>query len=1238
MSIFLLLPLLLTYTPPVSGTTLISSGFGDFRRVRTLHFHNAVDIPASAGTYVYYPGGEAEYYDPEVVSITTMSSNQTNYLIIGRFCFTHLLTGGHPPKPLIIALGITDTSKQNWLHRNSWINLWRYCKNNGIPWREGLEVGVVAKDHLHFGELLIPNIGRAGNIWINPLWRDLITVRIGNREYRRYGYLEGVDDVYGPAAEVVTNLHGALRGYRIMEKNNSQGVWDLASWVGQARSGVSGSRINTVNEWRKYYYDAAPKDTSFWLEDSVWCPVVGDGHAQEIEFIGRIYDGVNTPTNRVIPFELRGAIIPWKAQDRLLLRMPLINGMMFGMTRSVVRGYAWAVKKFDTISDSWFNNEDSVKSFYYRSVSFVPSNDLFLVQSGDSVKWKRLPELIGNSSTESTTLRRFYVNFTHGYKEAVSLGNIRVNYYSNISSPVLPLVNGYYPGVGYGESYRDYYYPDGLYFFSGSFIDVNGEFWTGHPHYNTTRTAFIIDNVHDPRWFLQADVKFYGLDLQGIVTGEATEPLVGRRFYVDTTNNKKVIKPMPRDSFVKISMYVVKKTDPQTTVGRICSPCEILSMQPGVYTPAEKDSVYVSPHIRIKTSFYRIPANLLLYPDSLTVRIDVKVWNFKDLAGNTPVPSSISFKRAIQVDTVLAYGDTAWYDYYHEVNNFSSYSRWLWQWFYPPLPYTVGPSSILWKLYPHKDIGRKIVKVYDAPFPLERTRFGRIRLAIFNPDSSKVDSVMDIGYGFAPSIATDTINMYVAYSRDSILVNGDSMVPLIHPVKGSIMLTTLSPYNSDSVISIRELYSTNQNTTMWAVGPVSMTKVGRSIYIAFETFFTRASKRTTYWVDGITLNLLRYDLLTRTVDGPYQIGTITHEWEFSIPDGIDRIMDSLKSVSMTNVGDSVLYLLWTSNFNDTGLVRIYRINLNEQLTSSIPYLFEKRFPGNYVENPFLTSFNSEVNGFFKITDHSNWNTLERIYFQDDTVINPVIEALYGGWNVSEYRSDGRVLLFTANPEGYKHMLYATYPFDTLYHLANYSYVGQPSVLRSDNGDTLFFTFIDGEDIYGYKPDMFSTVSPTKIPDYYIQAGEPVKSPYTVYREGYKIYSPESEKRYLRKVAGWFNFITKKEESIRPPENTLGGVVCYKHSNKDIIKVDYGDSLVYEIKGIPQGLYKLRVTGYQEDEKRVLEWVNINGIPMGMLNLKRGREKTLRRVVFSQLLGNGVLRISINKIRGRKVYV
>ncbi len=165
MSVYSLMCLIVfIYSSPVNGTTPISSGFGDFRPEASLHFHNAVDIPGNAGTYVYYPGGEDEYYDPEVVSITTMSSNQTNYLIIGRFCFTHLLTGGHPPMPLIIALGIKEKKEQNWLHKKHWIDLWEHCKNYDIPWRGGLAVGVVAKNHLHFGELLIPHREREGII------------------------------------------------------------------------------------------------------------------------------------------------------------------------------------------------------------------------------------------------------------------------------------------------------------------------------------------------------------------------------------------------------------------------------------------------------------------------------------------------------------------------------------------------------------------------------------------------------------------------------------------------------------------------------------------------------------------------------------------------------------------------------------------------------------------------------------------------------------------------------------------------------------------------------------------------------------------------------------------------------------------------------------------------------------------------------------------------------------------
>ncbi len=275
--------LIIIYTPPVKGNIPISSRFGDFRvnsRATRWHFHHAVDIGKRHGIKVYYPENEDTIYHPEIVLIDTFSEynaywgGQTNYFIVGRFCFTHLALrdkNHNPPSTLLNELGIPrkpNIRKKNIRKRiKSWIDLWKYCKENDITWRGGLQIGVIGKprsrrahDHLHFGELLISNQGREGNIWINPLWRDLITVNIRGVGYPRYGYLQGVTDYYTPVIEMITNLHGTLRGYRIMEKNSSRGIWDFALWAGENSLYDSKHRLypihNThVEKLSSWYFD-----------------------------------------------------------------------------------------------------------------------------------------------------------------------------------------------------------------------------------------------------------------------------------------------------------------------------------------------------------------------------------------------------------------------------------------------------------------------------------------------------------------------------------------------------------------------------------------------------------------------------------------------------------------------------------------------------------------------------------------------------------------------------------------------------------------------------------------------------------------------------------------------------------------------------------------------------------------------------------------------------------------------
>jgi len=168
-----------------TSTKRIASGFGDYR-YGNYHFHDAIDIAVGYGTKVYYPEGEDDNYSAELVeklyfSSTSTWPNQTKRLVIGRFNFVHLLTDDKKYKPDSVLMKRLGIPRYRWSKITTWKKLWNYCYNNGdkCKWRGGLQVGVVSegrnsetnrKQHLHFGELLIPNKPISSNLLINPLW------------------------------------------------------------------------------------------------------------------------------------------------------------------------------------------------------------------------------------------------------------------------------------------------------------------------------------------------------------------------------------------------------------------------------------------------------------------------------------------------------------------------------------------------------------------------------------------------------------------------------------------------------------------------------------------------------------------------------------------------------------------------------------------------------------------------------------------------------------------------------------------------------------------------------------------------------------------------------------------------------------------------------------------------------------------------------------------------------------
>jgi len=179
---------------------VVTSGFGDFRprnparNIRKYHYHHGIDLWMTEIKHkpVYYPDDDKSRnnYKPKVVYVRH-AHRQTYDLIIGRFDFIHLATVGKQKKMRIgnkvqwidttIPISLLDSLNINSIKRlnvrRSWLALWNYCKdhvdetNNTCIWTGGLQVGIIAKDHLHLTELLIPNKPISSNLLINPLWK-----------------------------------------------------------------------------------------------------------------------------------------------------------------------------------------------------------------------------------------------------------------------------------------------------------------------------------------------------------------------------------------------------------------------------------------------------------------------------------------------------------------------------------------------------------------------------------------------------------------------------------------------------------------------------------------------------------------------------------------------------------------------------------------------------------------------------------------------------------------------------------------------------------------------------------------------------------------------------------------------------------------------------------------------------------------------------------------------------------
>ncbi len=1261
---------ILTYSGVVDiNNPTVTSGFGDYRLREKYHFHAGIDIGVEYGTKVKYPEGEDQYYDATIVYIKYGHNtwpNQTVSFILGRFDFTHLLDGTNskdlkykgPDTTLLRRLKI---SSEKWASLKTWKSLWNYCsKSENIDtttgqciWKGGMQVGYVSRgnrsennQHLHFGELLIPNKPISSNLLINPLWKFRGTLEFNGGTYQRYGYYEDVSDTRKPVTTAVQNRvdptypgymtpdsvsTGRCRGADTIFAGLKPGIWDSDVWLGKKRnySSTSGLRsIDLITNWVHYFYDRVPgEDSSYWMEDSVWCQVVGaNGHETEVEIVGRPLDHINS-NNKIIPFELKGAITPYKIQYRLGYHFDVINenarnfGYPAGGIYSKWPGYEWLAFKFDTISGNRYNDESNVLKFYYRTVNFKRST----TNSG-------LPDRIGNETYHSNE-SVFYTDISHNYKTDTHYVNIAASKICGKSYSSVPC-------AAEGSSYKDYFYPDGIYFFWKIEKDVEGED-SPNTHSESSRCAVIVDN-YKPTWFLKIDASpIHRNSAVGIIHGEANEPLTLPR-YILTANDTGApeVRESIIDSFVKIrSVDIVNKGG--MVIYNICTNCVIEKLLPGI--PSHHDSVFSSSHIEIVTKPYTVPQWVIDLMDSTDtiyyIRMSFKMKGFRDLAENL-----LNTIDTTVLDTTII-GDRGWYEYYHTPENVNIPQP---KFKGSPSKHSNGNSDAVNKTFQrNKQFGilNNIIKVYDSYTGivgnLDLAHRYAVQTALFSADSLKTDSIIFLGFGFAPTIVSDSVNFFITYSCDSLMINPyDTFIPVVKPVTGKIFLYTLGLISGGDTSNIgpRVIYSNEHNTAHLALGPVASVMTNKFIYVVFEEYWTRYSKGRHIYADGTLLRILRYDPYLDSIVGPFTIDTITEEWGFNTPDDIKRAIDTLKSASLGVVGDSILYIAWAVNRKDTGIFKVYRLNLNDFDTLSEiqqqPVYF-RTYPLRYVSNPHLAVHNYEVNVFFSLQESDGWNNLYRWYTQDGSE-NSEIEELFTLWNVRSYRSDGRAIILSANPYGYADLRYSIYPYDTLYLLRDFYDVAQPGIVWMDT--VYYATYIATDGIFGYKPGIsLIPVGNSKI-EYRILLGGEEKSPYTIYREGHINY--DSGNNVLKTLSQKIGNIFKRKSKYDTHTKRLKGTFITRCNTgtHDIHRVDYGDSLIYEIRGISARNYRLYLTGYQKEERRVIEFVTVNDIPMGVLNLKYGKERTIKRWIPKWLVREGRLRIRIKKVRGQKAYL
>ncbi len=1249
----------------------ITSGFGDFRRRAVFHYHPGIDIGVKYGTEVKYPEGEDSYYKATIVSIKYGHNswpNQTTSFILGRFDFTHLLDGTNkkdssyakPSKKLLEDLGIPEKKRSDIA---KWKDLWTYCsKSKNIDtttgqcvWKGGYQVGYVSRgnkkgsgQHLHFGELLIPNKAKSENLWINPLWEFTGTLEFNNGTYLRYGNYEDVSDTIQPAnTSVAERVNPSYPGYMTMDSVSSSGVWDSDVWIGGKRDYTTTNGLKTVDlitEWVHYFYDKVP-DTdslgpgSFWWEDSVWCQVVGtNGHKSEVEIVGRPLDHINS-VKKVIPFELKGAITPYKIQERLGRHFDIIkeNAHNFGTPvggNSYERGYAWTAFKFDTINGSKYNDNPVVLKFYYDRVKFKNSTSYYYTTIHDSVKYLPLPQKIGSHTTYKSNLAVFYTDISHNYRQDTHYVNIAASKVCKGGYSSVPCPQN-------GSNYKEFYYPDGIYYFWKIEKDVEGED-DPNRHSESSRCAVIVDN-YDPTWFLEArvDLKPNSKKVFGSIVGEANEPIKLPRYVVDTTTPKPRIKLAPLDSFVKInSIEFVEEEEPHNLIWSVCqdTACKVAELVPGLLSRG--DLIFSSPHISIITQKYDIPDDVFQrLTDSTkppwTTRISFTLRGFRDLAGNL----------LAQIDTSILgegfVGDTDWYYYYYsDSTNTGSFSS---NFDGMPSPHSNGNTDAVQKIpgsnKQYESLG--IFKVYDAgtrhSIPYELAHRYAIQLVKYSVDNLKADSIYFLGFGFSPTIVSDSISFFITYSFDSITLDlNDTLIPLIKPVIGEIRLYSplLQGYGDTSGITPRVIYNNQNNTSILALGPVATIMVNGNIYIAFEEYWSRRQRGRHCDANGTVLRLLKYNPYVDSVSGVFTLDSIMEVWEFNTPEDIKRAIDTLKSASIGAIDDSILYIAWCVNRKDTGIFRVYRINIDmlDTLRGNLTPVYTRVYPGKNIANPHLSIHNYEINVLFTLSDGSDWHELNRYYTQEGSP-NHMVERLFDMWDVKSYRSDGRRIILSANPYGYADLRYSIYPYDTLYLLKDFYDVTQPGLIQIDT--TYYATFVSTDGIFGYNPGISSIPIGNNKVEYKIILGGKQETPYTIYREGYMSYKTGDNilKTISRKITSIFN----REAKHVSKSNAFLIVRCSEESS-GIHQIDYGDSLVYEIRGISAQNYRLHLTAYQEEERRVIEFVSINNIPMGVLQLKRGKERTIRRRISKWLVRNGKLRIKVRKLKGQKAYL